>query len=226
MYIMKTLTLLTLSTAALGHGVGDIVSLEKRADGRYDVTCSYDQVERGVTRADILAGRVCHAVQGLQEVSVPRMSYSGGCSTHNYEIKDGVVDSDIWLTGIELTSKVFSVGCTAQITFQLPAGYKIGLKSFELGVLAKGLAETDAVDVRLSAGNEGTAATHTVESDGDTKVKFDLPKAVFSRCAKEGERKQSIEIDFLLFPKKGKIKGNTLVHSAKLLSASLARCDG
>lgn len=224
---IKSLLLLAISTSALGssQGAGDIASVEKREDGLYDVTCSYNKLEKGVSRADILAGRVCHAVEGLKEVSVKGMNFAGGCSTQNYEIEDGVVDSELWLMGIRLTSKDAFVGCTAQISFKLPAGYKIGLQKFQLGVVTKGLVEGDAVDIRLSAGNEGTAASHTADSDIDAKLNFDLPKTVFSRCAKEGSRKQSIEIDFLLLPKKGKIAGTTIVNSAKLLSAALERCD-
>lgn len=227
MKFVKTLSLLAITSPALCaiSGAGDIASVEKREDGLYNVTCSYNQVERGVSRADILAGRVCHAVEGLGEVSVSSMNFAGGCSTYNYDIKDGMVGSELWLMGVELTSKDSFVGCTAQLTFKLPAGYKMGLKSFKIGVVAKELAEADAVDVRLSAGSDGAAATHTVDSDGETKTNIDLPKLVYSGCAKESSPKQHIEIDLLLLPKKGKIKGSTLVHSIELISAALARCE-
>lgn len=230
MKLLKSLYLLAISTSALGssQGAGDIASVEKRTDGLYDVTCSYGDVERGVSRADVLAGNVCEAVEGLKSASVSAMDFDGGCSTHRYKIEDGIVGSEIGLTGFKLTRKDFNKGCTAKVSFKIPVGYKLGLKTIDIHLSLNDIAKGESVDVRFSAGNGGAAVTKTASAEGDSSVRLDLPQAVFSACATDKSNTRSITFDLLAMPNVGKrkLKGTASIYSAKLQSASLARCEG
>lgn len=229
MKAIKTLLFQTFGvpTICAGTGVSDIASVEKREDGLYDVTCAYGVVEKGLTRQDIVDGNVCEAVKGLQRVTVPSMEFSGHCATHYYSIKEGLADSDIALTGFRLTAADFSKGCSADLNFRLPPGYKIGLRSVQLSVSTERLREEDSVDVRFSAGNSGISKTTTIDSNGDSKVAVELPEEVFSSCATEKATKRRVTLDLVLNPNggKGKIGGSARVTNVRLMSATLQRCD-
>lgn len=217
------------STASAGpiSGLGDVVGIDLRADGLYDVTCSSGEVEKGVSRADLFAGRVCEEVRTLDEVSVKGMDFSGDCSSSSFYVEDKIIGSRIRFVGFALTPNDYMKGCSGTASFKVPEGYKLGVKSFKVGLALEDWRAGDSADLLVSAGNTGKNKVGIALTEPKQKTaEIDLPETAYSACSKEKNRVVQIAYDLIVNPNKGKkkAKGTASIYQLELASVELKRC--
>lgn len=128
------------ANAGPAFGLGDVIGIKLRADGRYNVACSNGEVEKGVSKNDLFAGRVCEEVGSLDKVAIKAMDFSGDCSASSFYMEDKVVGSHIRFVGLSLSPNDYMKGCSGSAKFKIPEGYKMGGKNLQVRIGFGGLA--------------------------------------------------------------------------------------
>lgn len=226
--LMMTALVGSTASASPLSGLGDVIGIELRTDGRYNVSCVGGEIERGVSKKELFAGRVCEEVSALDEVSVKGMDFSGDCSSSSFYIEDKLIGSRIHFVGFTLSPQDYMKGCSGTAKFKVPEGYKLGVKSFKFGLELEDWKAGDSADLLVSAGNTGKNKVGIAITEPEQKsVAVDLPETAYSACSTGKNRGVQIAYDIIVNPNKGKkkAKGTASIYRLDLASVELKRCE-
>lgn len=209
------------------RGLGNIVSIEKRADGMFTVTCDYGDTET-VSRDELYSGNVCEAVEGLRKTTFAGMTFSGSCQLSKIDFVKGVVGTKIAIVSLAISKRDVIAGCSITNRFTIPNGYQLGLRSFNLSVSLDNWQEGEGLQIMFNGGETGGVKQQkNVEQSGASIVKVALSRYFYTPCATKEQPSQQLAYDLLLNPANNKMKvaGTAGVYTIEFTDAKLLRCD-
>lgn len=217
-----------LASSQSPRGLGNVVSIQKRADGLYDVECDYGITETGITSQDLFSGNVCEALEGLRKITFAGMTFAGSCQLSQIDFVPGIVGTKIAITSLAISKKDVIKGCSITNKFTIPRGYKLGLKSFNLSVSLDDWQEGEGLQILFNGGEtDGIKQQRKVEKSGRSVVSVDLSQYFYTPCATKEKPTQQLAYDLLLNPANNKMKiaGTAGVYTIEFTDAKLLRCD-